>query len=45
MITESVNAKKAEYYGLSGTDMEHSLELDTSSSSSDGRNYRRNHSH
>ena len=39
MITESVNARKAEYYDLSGN------ELDTSSSSSDGQNYSRNHIH
>ena len=39
MLTESINARKAEYYDLSGN------ELDTSSSSSDGQNYNRNHIH
>ena len=46
MITESVNAKKAEYYDISGSDMEPQLELDSSSSSSsDEETYRRNHIH
>ena len=43
MITENANARKAEYYDLTGTDMEPPLELD--SSSPDERNYRRNHIH
>ena len=38
MLTESINARKAEYYDLSGN------EVDTSSSS-DGQNYSRNHIH
>ena len=48
MMTDSVNAKKssqAEYYDLSGTDMEPPLELDSSASSSDGQNYSINHIH
>ena len=44
MLTESINARKAEYFDLSGTDMEPQHQLD-SSSSSDGRNYSRNHIH
>ena len=43
MITESVNARKVEYYDLFGTDMEPPLEID--SPSSDEQNYRRNHIH
>ena len=43
MITEHANARKAEYYDLSGTDMEPPLEID--SSSSDEQNYRKNHAH
>ena len=46
MLTENVNARKAEYYDLFGNDMEPLHELDTSpSSSSDGQNYSRNHIH
>ena len=37
MITDNVSARKAEYYDLSGNDMEPPLGLDTSSSSSDGQ--------
>ena len=48
MITESVNAKnrssQAEYYDISGTDMEPPPELG-SSSSSDEQSYRINHTH
>ena len=36
MLTESINARKAEYYGLSGN------QVNTSSSSSGGQNYSRN---
>ena len=47
MITEKVNAKnkgsQAEYYDISGTDMEPPLESD--SPSSDEQNHRRNHIH
>ena len=44
MLTESINARKAEYYDLFGNGMEPLHELDTSSSS-DGQNYSRNHIH
>ena len=44
MITDNVSARKAEYYDLSGNDMEPPLELDTSSSS-DEQHYTRNHIH
>ena len=48
MITENVKAKKrnaqAEYYDLSGNDMEPPLDFEDSSSS-DGQNDRRNHIH
>ena len=40
MLTESINARKAEYYDLSG----HGLDT-PSSSSSDGQNYSRNYIH
>ena len=43
MLTESINARKAEYFDLSGNDMEPPHESD--SSSSDGQNYSRNHIH
>ena len=42
MLTESINSRKAEYFDLSGNDME-PHELD--SPSSDGQNYSRNHIH
>ena len=42
MLTESINARKAEYFDLSGTGMEPPHELD-SSSSSVVQNYNRNH--
>ena len=45
MLTESINARKAEYFDLSGNDMEPQHQLDSSSSSSDGQNYSRNHIH
>ena len=46
MLTESINARKAEYFYLSGNDMEAQHQLDSSSpSSSDGQNYSRNHIH
>ena len=46
MLTENINARKAEYFDLSGTDMEPQHELEPpSSSSSDGQNYSRNHIH
>ena len=46
MLTESINARKAEYFALFGNDMEPPHELYTSSSaSSDGQNYSRNHIH
>ena len=41
MLTESISSRKAEYFDLSGNDMEHPHELD--SSSSDGQNCNRNH--
>ena len=44
MLTESINARKAEYFDLFGNDMEPQHQLD-SSSSSDGQNYSRNHIH
>ena len=48
--TQSIKAEKrnaqAEYYDLSGTDMEPPFDLDEDSSpSSDGQNDRRNHTH
>ena len=44
MLTESVNARKAEYFDLSGNDMEPPHELDSSASSSSAvPNYSRNH--
>ena len=46
MLTENINARKAEYFDLSGTDMEPQHELESSpSSSSDGQSYSRNHIH
>ena len=45
MLTENINSRKAEYFDISGTDMEPQHELESSSSSSDGQNYRRNHIH
>ena len=46
MLTESINARKAEYFDLSGNGMEPQHQLDSSSpSSSDGQNYSRNHIH
>ena len=43
MLTESINSRKAEYFDLSGNDMEPPHELD--SSSSGGQNHNRNHTH
>ena len=44
MLTESINSRKAEYFDLSGNDMEPQHELDSSSSSSSVvQNYSRNH--
>ena len=47
MLTESIDARKAEYYDLSGHDMEplHGLDASSSSSSSYGQRYNRNHIH
>ena len=45
MLTESINARKAEYFDLSGKDMEPQHQLDSSSSSSGGQAYSRNHIH
>ena len=44
MLTESINARKAEYFDFYGNDMELQHQLD-SSSSSDGQNYSRSHIH
>ena len=44
MLTESINARKAEYFDLFGSDMEPPHEL-ASPSSSDGQNYSRNRIH
>ena len=45
MLTENINSRKAEYFDLFGNDMEPQHQLDSSSSSSDGQNYSRNHVH
>ena len=45
MLTESINAGKAEFFDLSENDMEPQHELESSSSSSGGQNYSRNHIH
>ena len=45
MLTESINARKAEFFDLFENDMEPQHQLDSSSSSSDGQNYSRNHIH
>ena len=44
MLTESISSRRAEYFDLSGNDMEPQHGLD-SPSSSDGQNYNRNHIH
>ena len=45
MLTESINARKAEFFDLSENGMEPQHELESSSSSSDGQNYSRKHIH